>query len=1043
MKIRLKQDAKPYKCKARKYPPEVRAFMEDFNHKLEELGWVFENPNSRWACPALPVRKGAANDYRQTADYKPLNVQVEGIAGVMPNPQVDLEVVRGCEFFGLFDFIKGYWQIAVDEACQEMLSYMTHRKIYTPRRVPQGCCDAALFFQATIEKCLKELMYKHLLVWIDDLLLFAADVETYLVKLERLFELLDFFGFKLSVKKSSLFEPQVKWCGKIITGHGVSHDPERIRALTDLPYPTNAAELQQFLCAANWMRESVIDFARAAQPLQERLDMALANASRRTKRVAAGIRLEFGDVERAAFDTLKDKLTNSASLAFPQPNSVMCLITDASDEGYGIIVSQVRNWQAGKLVAQQQHELLVCMSGTFTGSKRNWSVIEKEAYPIICACDQLSHLLLRPEGFRLFCDHRNLIYVFAPGKEVKKHIRGKLLRWAMKLMEYRYHIEHIEGANNVWADMVSRWAGNYQDRVALRAMVLRKRGRQEEDRTQQIRSEPRRGEEERTLKTRGKRQRGKEGRIPGTRRQRKKLRTECNERAKDASVAAIRPFDDPSFSWPTLQEIVQTQQQYRHTVPSNFLTENNSDKGWYHNGKLWIPKKDKSLLQRLMIVAHCGAQGHRGRATMMEQLQRHFYVERIRVHVDKFLAACLLCHHVKGGKVVQRPWSETFRCYERNGALHWDFLTVGESFGDDKYLLILKDEATHYCDLIPCATPTSAVAVEAILDWHSRFGIPPIWISDRGSHFKNEVAAKVCKRLKSEQHFTVAYSPWINGSIERLNRDVIQVLRAMCLEYKKDIREWTIFVPLLRASINHTPLPSLANKAPVELFCALPLPSPLDFCVDLEQKKVLEMTKQPELIEQKLSELRASVHLMHKDVAKERDQQTCRNKKGQRGARKANFSVGDFVLRSRVDQKHQDKLLVTWIGPYQIVKADVHSFVIRHLVTGVESDVHASRLKYYADKSYEVTEEVREHIASQGIVLAVAELKEHRWCSSKNGYEILVSWKGLEPIEDSWEPLQSLWKDIPAMIRAYASTAGDDGLSKYIARTTRFASTAS
>ncbi|KAK1943264.1 hypothetical protein P3T76_004660 [Phytophthora citrophthora] len=253
-------------------------------------------------------------------------------------------------------------------------------------------------------------------------------------------------------------------------------------------------------------------------------------------------------------------------------------------------------------------------------------------------------------------------------------------------------------------------------------------------------------------------------------------------------------------------------------------------------------------------------------------------------------------------------------------------------------------------------------------------------------------------------------SPWINGGIERLNRDVIPVLRAMCLEYGKDIREWTMFVPLLRASINHTPLPSLANKAPVELFCALPLPSPLDFCVDMEQRKILEMTKQPELIEVRHRDLQAIVYQMHKEVAEDRDQQMERNKKGHNGAKKVNFSLGDFVLRSRVDQKHQDKLLV-----YQIVRADVHSFVVRHLITGAETDVHASRLKYYADKSYQVTEEVLEHVASQGIVLAVDELKEHRWCTAKKGCEILVSWRGLEPIEDSWEPLQSLGKDIPVL----------------------------
>ncbi|GMF16193.1 unnamed protein product [Phytophthora fragariaefolia] len=86
---------------------------------------------------------------------------------------------------------------------------MTHRKVYTPRRVPQGCTDAALFFQSMIQKCLEELLNKHLLVWIDDLLLLARDISTYLSKLEKLFELLDLFGFKLSAKKSSLFKSEM------------------------------------------------------------------------------------------------------------------------------------------------------------------------------------------------------------------------------------------------------------------------------------------------------------------------------------------------------------------------------------------------------------------------------------------------------------------------------------------------------------------------------------------------------------------------------------------------------------------------------------------------------------------------------------------------------------------------------------------------------------------------------------------------------------------------------------------------------------------
>ncbi|KAE9313243.1 hypothetical protein PF008_g19783 [Phytophthora fragariae] len=157
----------------------------------------------------------------------------------------------------------------------------------------------------------------------------------------------------------------------------------------------------------------------------------------------------------------------------------MCLLTDASDLGWSVLVTQVVEWQPNKEVHQQQHELLVCLSGSFTGSQCNWSIIGKEAYPIVWACDKLSYLLLRPGGFRLYCDHRNLVYVFAPGQEVKKHIRGQLLRWSTKLMEYRYEVEHIDGDSNVWADMVSRWAGNHDPAVRLNAMQLRKRAHEE------------------------------------------------------------------------------------------------------------------------------------------------------------------------------------------------------------------------------------------------------------------------------------------------------------------------------------------------------------------------------------------------------------------------------------------------------------------------------------------------------------------------------------------------------------------------------------
>ena len=303
------------------------------------------------------------------------------------------------------------------------------------------------------------------------------------------------------------------------------------------------------------------------------------------------------------------------------------------------------------------------------------------------ACDKLSYLLLRPGGFRMYCDHRNLIHVFAPGHEVKKHIRGKLLRWAMKLMEYRYSIEHIDGVRNVWADMVSRWAGHHQEgTVTVRRVGLeRTRAETRADTVSGTKNSP----------------------APST-----------------TDRVAIRPFKDSDFVWPTIEDLQRAQTRHVTEKPKGLRV--NHAGLWCDQDRIWVPDADRHLVQRLLVIAHCGPQCHRGREALLTVMNRRFSIRGLTAMVKTFLAGCLMCQHVKGGKVVNRPWAETFRSSERNGALHWDYIHLGESYGGDKNLLVLKDDATHYCELVPCGKPTGTVTTEAILDWHSRFGAPRV-----------------------------------------------------------------------------------------------------------------------------------------------------------------------------------------------------------------------------------------------------------------------------------------------------------------------------
>ncbi|GMF33711.1 unnamed protein product [Phytophthora lilii] len=89
----------------------------------------------------------------------------------------------------------------------------------------------------------------------------------------------------------------------------------------------------------------------------------------------------------------------------------------------------------------------------------------------------------------------------------------------------------------------------------------------------------------------------------------------------------------------------------------------------------------------------------------------------------------------------------------------------------------------------------------------------------------------------------------------------------------------------------------------------------------------------------------------------------CTNKPIRRGV-SATF-LCDFVLWSRVDSRLADgKLLVRWVGPFQIEDAKSHSFTIKNVLTHSIHEVHGSRLNFYHDPSLELTEEFIDHIST-------------------------------------------------------------------------------
>jgi transposase InsO family protein len=71
------------------------------------------------------------------------------------------------------------------------------------------------------------------------------------------------------------------------------------------------------------------------------------------------------------------------------------------------------------------------------------------------------------------------------------------------------------------------------------------------------------------------------------------------------------------------------------------------------------------------------------------------------------------------------------------------------------------------------------------------------WVSNQGAHFRNQVVESLQRALGAQHHFTTAYTPWDNGTVEVVNREVLKSVKALLSERKPSVRDWPAVLPVL------------------------------------------------------------------------------------------------------------------------------------------------------------------------------------------------------------------------------------------------------
>lgn len=991
---------------ARRYSPEHIEAIEGEISGLMEVGVIYASAGPVVVSCVHMVRKPGGRGWRMTVDYRGINAITEPEEWPFPRLDDILQRVKGAKVFGTLDLLKGFWQFPLHEDAQGLYAFKTHDSVYAWNRVPMGARNAATHFQRVMVDIMRRagLLNRGVLVYMDDILVYANSTEELLALWDRVFAALGEVGIFANPSKCVLYAERIVWCGHLLSGRGVEVDPVRLAALEAIPEPVNAQQLNQFLMSVNWIRDKVPRYAEFIAPLQAIYNSCMEGKKRRTGAVAAGVSVAshgWGAPQVEAFAALKAAIRDAVCLAHPRESWEMHMFPDASDKHWGVMLTQTPPGAgvSGKPVEDWGHEPLAFLSGTFKGAQEGWATVDKEAFAFREGCERLEHFLHRRGGFEVHTDHRNLLYIFDPagrsGAGLKKATVGRLDRWAMLLREFNYTVRHIVGETNNWADMLSRWgatgaAAAEEREVNMRAVRVV---------------------------------------IPN------RLAAVILDDDWDPEAAAAAPAE---AEWPTAAALLEGQRAARAAnAEAGGAQLVQGEDGLLRNasGKVWVPSPAEgggSLRMRLMVIAHAGAAGHRGGQVTMDALAERYWWDTVLDDVKTFQLTCLQCVKIAGGASIARPQGEQLVATRPGQILHFDFLYVGKGEGGFVYLLVLKDGFSGYVSLVPCMAATAAVAASAILDWCSRLVIPTVLYSDQGPHFKNRLLDKVRRQLKTQHHFVTPLSPWANGGVERVNREVLRVVRALLSENQMGEDQWPYLMPAVQAALNQAPSARCGGSAPVTAMTGLEPAHVLDTVmpVVLERTKVsqaaraFKQLKQPEAVSGYIEELRAALEVMHTRVAEVGAQKRAANRRAavKRGVKPhAGFQQGDFVL---VAFTEPDKLSVRWAGPMRVTRViDEWAFELEDLVYGRKCVRHAQMMRPYADQHLDVTTELREQIAHDDLQsFRVQEILDWRQ-KDRQPVELLVRWLGFDDASDTWQQLDKLAKDVPVLVGEFVAAA--------------------
>ena len=732
--------AKPIKQPPRRQPLGKRDIEKEEIQKMLKKG-VIEPSSSSWASPVVLVTKKDGST-RFCVDYRKLNDCT--VKDAYPIPRVDecLDALAGSKWFSCMDLNSGFWQIGLDKNDKEKTSFATGLGLYQFTVMPFGLVNAPSTFERLMEDVMRGLQWEECLVYMDDLIVPSQTFDEGLVRLEHVFKRLETANLKLKPSKCVFFQKQVNFLGHIVSENGVSTDPEKTEAIKTWSKPSSKKQMRSFLGLCSYYRKFVKNFAAIAKPLHKLCEKKTP--------------FLWSDEAQAAFEKLKSHLVSSPILAYPELGKKFILDTDASEFAVGAVLSQEH---------EKQERVIAYMSKSLNAHERAYCVTRKELLAVVTALKKF-HIYLYGQEVLLRTDNSAVSWM----KNLKTST-GQMARWLQELGTYNLIVTHRKGKKHSNADALSRKpckiCQKYTDSET--EIVL-------EDSTQ--------CHEEVNILSRAITVSNSESGDPEP--DFWHPDTIRSKQMNDDIVGFIFQRLLRGDSKPEWREVADRSpklktllSQWDRLLISSSMLYRKWETQPHPKLQLVVPK---DLQTRCLEMNHdIPSSGHLGWKRTLERISESYYWPGVKTDIQKYCESCDTCAARKASKTKRAPLGQLL-----TGApmekISMDILgPLPLTPKGNKYILVMVDEFTKWTEAIPMPNQEASTVAKLFVDeFISRFGVPLEVHTDQGRNFESSLFKQMCDLFRIHKTRTTSFRPQANGTVERFNRTLTNMLTAYC-----------------------------------------------------------------------------------------------------------------------------------------------------------------------------------------------------------------------------------------------------------------------